>query len=71
MGKHKTIKQIRKQTERKKELDDYFHNNKHKFLEPDGELDEIEISIDEWNELHKKFDDFEKSRLNYLKQKIY
>ena len=56
--------------QRKKELDDYFHSNKHKYIDPKGELDEIEISNNEWNELQKRFDDFEKSILNYLNNKL-
>jgi hypothetical protein len=66
MNKHKTIKQMSKETERKKELDDYFHNNKHKFIDPNGELEEGEFSKEEFDELHEKFKNFEESILMYL-----
>jgi hypothetical protein len=48
---------------RKKILDDYFERNKDVFTQHDGEFEEAEFLIEEFDELHKRFIEYERNGL--------
>ena len=51
---------VEKNNNRKQILDEYFENNKNKFCDPNGELDEFELSKSEFNKIKKRFLEYEK-----------
>jgi hypothetical protein len=62
--KQEESKPVKKQsTRRKKILDTYYEKNKDVYTQHDGELGEIELSQDEFDELHKRFIEYEKGIL--------
>jgi len=60
----KSLAPSKKQSNRRKnQLDRYYERNKDVFTQHDGELEEIELTQDEWDALHSRFIEYEKSLL--------
>ena len=60
---HKSIVTKKQSSRRKKILDTYYEQNKDAFMQHDGVLGEIDLSKEEFDELHARFVEYEKSTL--------